>query len=113
MFNCLLLSFIKPDLSLQGLSDCTMRNELPLPVRCDNTVEVQKLTPYFKLCCQDTMSCALCLGIDIEVNIHPENVQDELQSGQDEEDCNEETRIPNGTIQCLMTPYRSLLWNLS
>lgn len=89
-----------------------MRNELFLPVRDDNAVDVQKLTPYFKLCCQDTAPCALCLGIDIEVNIHLEKeVQDEHHSGQDEEDYNEETRIPKGIIQCLMKPYRLLLWN--
>lgn len=89
-----------------------MRNELPLSVREDNAVEVRKLTPYFKLCCQDTTQCALCLGIDTEVNIDLEkDVQDELHSGQDEEDYNEETRIPKGIIQCSMKPYRSFLWN--
>lgn len=86
-----------------------MSNGQSLSTRDDNTVDVQNLTAYFKLCCQDTASCALCLGIDTEVNIHLEkDLQDEHYSGQDEEDYNEETRIPKGIIQCLIKPYRSL-----
>ncbi|XP_068568193.1 interleukin-17 receptor C [Cebidichthys violaceus] len=85
---------------LQGLSDCTIKDEMPLIVPEDNGVGVQNLTPRFKLCCRDGALCALCLVIDAEVNFEPDNdMEEEGPSGRDEEDYSEETvRTPKASV---------------
>lgn len=84
----------------EGLSDCRMRDVsclLPPPSQDEDTLQVQNLTVYFKLCCENTALCTLCMGIDIEVNINLEkDTLDEDHSGQQEEDYNEEARTPKG-----------------
>lgn len=54
-----------------------------------DAVDVQNLTPYFKLCCKDRALCTLCMVLDIEVDIDLDK---------DLEDYSEETRNPKGTI---------------
>ncbi|XP_040015416.1 uncharacterized protein il17rc isoform X3 [Xiphias gladius] len=77
----------------QGLSECTMKNEILL-VKND-AVDVQNLTAYFKLCSKSKESCTLCLMIDVELHIHPDfDMEDEGHSGLDEEGDNEEMRNP-------------------
>ncbi|XP_041638874.1 interleukin-17 receptor C isoform X2 [Cheilinus undulatus] len=65
----------------QGLSNCTMEEETFLTVEENNSVDIQNLTPYFKLCCKEAASCSLCLMIDTEINIHVEVMEDEGHSG--------------------------------
>ncbi|XP_067443362.1 interleukin-17 receptor C [Thunnus thynnus] len=70
----------------QGLSECTMKDEVLMPDP-DDAVDVQNLMPKFKLCCEDTAACTLCLVIDAELYIRPYNdTGSEDQSGNDEED---------------------------
>ncbi|KAK9528982.1 hypothetical protein VZT92_013105 [Zoarces viviparus] len=86
---------------LQGLlSDCTIKDEMPLTIPEDNGVGVQNLTPRFKLCCRDGGLCALCLVIDAEINSNPDNdMEDEGPSGHDEGDYSEETvRKPKASV---------------
>ncbi|TNN84305.1 Interleukin-17 receptor C [Liparis tanakae] len=86
--------------SIQVLSDCTIKDEMPLIVAENNGVGVHNLTPYFKLCCRDGALCALCLVIDTEINFNPENdMEDEGPSGNDEEDYSEESvRNPKASV---------------
>lgn len=92
-----------PFLSFKGLSDCRMRDVsclLPPPSQDEDTLHVQNLTVYFKLCCENTAPCTLCMGIDIEVNINLEkDTLDEDHSGQQEEDYNEEASTPKGITE--------------
>uniref|UniRef100_A0A3B5B7H4 Uncharacterized LOC103359679 n=1 Tax=Stegastes partitus TaxID=144197 RepID=A0A3B5B7H4_9TELE len=75
----------------QGLSDCTVRDEMFL-MAAENTVHVQTLKPYFKLCCKNRKTCTLCLEIDAELSIQPDKgSEDEGSSESDEEDYREET----------------------
>lgn len=82
----------------QGLSDCTMKDEMPLTLPENDAVDVQNLTAYFKLCCKDTAPCTLCLVIDTEFPIDDEDVEDEGHSGLDEEDYREEMRNPKASL---------------
>ncbi|KAI4827403.1 hypothetical protein KUCAC02_030799 [Chaenocephalus aceratus] len=76
----------------KGLSNCTMKDEMPFNVPEENAVVVQNLTAYFKLCCRDRAPCVLCLIIETEINSHPGEAQeDEGHSGNGEEDDEEET----------------------
>ena len=96
--------------SFQGLSDCTMMDEMPLTVADDDAVDVRKMTPHFKLCCKDRAPCTLCLVIDTEINIHTDtHVADEGPSGVDEEDYSGETRNPKGMNYMQPTDYSLLL----
>ncbi|XP_070815888.1 interleukin-17 receptor C [Chaetodon trifascialis] len=82
----------------QGLSDCTMKDEMPLNV-AENDVDVKNLTPYFKLCCEDRAPCTLCLVIDTELSIYADkDVEDEGHSGLDEEDYREDMRNPKASV---------------
>ncbi|XP_054472692.1 interleukin-17 receptor C [Anoplopoma fimbria] len=86
---------------LQGLSNCTIQNEMPLIVAENNNgVSVQNLTPHFKLCCKDGALCALCLEIDTEIHFSPDkDMEDEGHSGHDEEDYSDETvRNPKASV---------------
>lgn len=69
-----------------------------LVVEDNNAVYVQNLTPSIELCCRDSALCTLCLVIDIEINIHQDEViEDEGHSGYEEEDYSRETeRNSNG-----------------
>ena len=52
-----------------------------------DAVDVQNLRPKFKLCCKELAECTLCLVIDTELYIHPDNkIESEDHSGNDEED---------------------------
>lgn len=90
-------------MSFKGLSDCGMTDVsclVPPPWPEEDTLHVQNLTVYFKLCCESTAPCTLCMGIDIEVNINLEkDTLDEDHSGQPEEDYNEEARTPKGITE--------------
>ncbi|XP_068451068.1 uncharacterized protein il17rc [Clinocottus analis] len=85
---------------LQGISDCTIKDEMSLIVAENNGVGVQNLTPYAKLCCSDGALCALCLVIDTQINFNPDkDTEDEGHSGNDEEDYSEETvRNPKASV---------------
>ncbi|XP_008283374.1 uncharacterized protein il17rc [Stegastes partitus] len=81
----------------QGLSDCTVRDEMFL-MAAENTVHVQTLKPYFKLCCKNRKTCTLCLEIDAELSIQPDKgSEDEGSSESDEEDYREETGSPKAS----------------
>ncbi|XP_070704578.1 uncharacterized protein il17rc [Pempheris klunzingeri] len=83
----------------QGLSNCNMKDEMPLTEAENKAVDVQNLTPYFKLCCKDGVACALYLVIDTEVIIHlDKDMEDKDHSGLDEEDYIEETRNPKVSV---------------
>lgn len=73
---------------------------MPFNGAMNNAVDVQNLTPYFKLCCSDR-ACSLCVVIDTEINIHPDkDMEDEGHSGHYEEDYPKEMKSnPNG-INC-------------
>ncbi|XP_027135564.1 uncharacterized protein il17rc [Larimichthys crocea] len=74
----------------QGLSDCTMKDEVPLVFGGNDAVEIRNLTPSFKMCCEDTAPCVLCLVIDTKISFHPDkDMEDEDHSGHDEEDYSE------------------------
>ncbi|XP_042349936.1 interleukin-17 receptor C [Plectropomus leopardus] len=97
---------------LQGLSDCTMKDAIPLIVAGNSAVDIQNLTPYFKLCCRDQAPCVLCLVIEAEINIIlDKDMEDEGHSGHDEEDYTKEMeRNPKasvtvcyGAISCMPT----------
>lgn len=77
-----------------------MKNEMAFNVADNDAVDVQNLTPYFKLCCKDRAPCILCMVIDIEITIQinlDKDMEEEGLSGQDVEDHTEETRNPQGT----------------
>lgn len=68
----------------KGLSDCTIKNLL---YQANGTVDVQKIQPGFKLCCEDKPACTLCLVIEIELHIPLDrNLEVEDHSGGDEDD---------------------------
>lgn len=102
-------------LSFKGLSDCSLSDGFalgPLRLTDDDTAHVQNLTAYFKLCCEDRVLCALCVGIDIEVIIHLEkDSQDEDHSGQHQEDDDEGASSRKGIMQRWMKFSKSLLRN--
>ncbi|XP_071349107.1 uncharacterized protein il17rc [Trachinotus anak] len=89
----------------QGFSECTMRDEIPFLLEND-AVDVQNLTAYFKLCSKSSESCTLCLVIDTELHIHPDNdMENEDHSGLDEEDDSEVMRKPKASVTvCYKTP---------
>uniref|UniRef100_A0A3Q3FVH2 Interleukin-17 receptor C-like n=1 Tax=Labrus bergylta TaxID=56723 RepID=A0A3Q3FVH2_9LABR len=91
----------------QGLSNCTMKDEMPLSMKENTSVNVQNLTPYFKLCCKDGSSCWLCLVIDMEINTHAEkDMEDKGHSGRDEEDYNEELSNSKASVSvCFNTAH--------
>ncbi|XP_060898867.1 interleukin-17 receptor C isoform X2 [Labrus mixtus] len=91
----------------QGLSNCTMKDEIPLFKEENTSVNVQNLTPYFKLCCKDGASCWLCLVIDMEINTHTEkDMEDEGHSGRDEEEYNEELSNSKASVSvCFKTAH--------
>lgn len=67
----------------KGLSDCTMENIL---FQANSTVDVQKIEPGFKLCCEDKPACTLCLVIEVELlNPLDKNLEVEDHSGGDED----------------------------
>ncbi|XP_017290980.1 interleukin-17 receptor C [Kryptolebias marmoratus] len=78
----------------QGLSDCTIKNVL---FQANSTVDIQKLQPDFKLCCEKETLCTLCLDIEMELYIPlDKDLEDEDQSGGDEDDketMNEKTSV--------------------
>nr|XP_033483130.1 interleukin-17 receptor C isoform X1 [Epinephelus lanceolatus]XP_033483131.1 interleukin-17 receptor C isoform X1 [Epinephelus lanceolatus] len=94
----------------QGLSDCTMKDELPLIVTESNAVDVRNLTPSFKLCCKDTAPCTLCLVIDAEITINPDkDMEEEGHSGHDEEDYSEEMeRNPKASVTVCYSAVSSM-----
>ncbi|XP_053293718.1 interleukin-17 receptor C [Pleuronectes platessa] len=82
----------------QGLSDCTMKDEIILLAENDG-VDVQNLTANFNLCSDTKETCALCLVIDTEFHIHlDKNMEDEGPSGNNEEDDSEEARKPKASL---------------
>ncbi|XP_056249743.1 interleukin-17 receptor C [Seriola aureovittata] len=89
----------------QGLSECTMKDEIPFLLEND-AVDVLNLTAYFKLCSKSSESCTLCLVIDMELHIHPDNdTEDEDHSGLDGEDYSEVMRDPKASVTvCYNTP---------
>ncbi|XP_062271375.1 interleukin-17 receptor C [Scomber scombrus] len=71
---------------IQALSECTLWDGALMPDP-DDAVDVQNLRPKFKLCCKELAECTLCLVIDAELYIHPDNkTESEDHSGNDEED---------------------------
>uniref|UniRef100_A0A3P8QJ82 SEFIR domain-containing protein n=1 Tax=Astatotilapia calliptera TaxID=8154 RepID=A0A3P8QJ82_ASTCA len=82
----------------QGLSKCKMKDEMPVnPSK--NTVDVQTLKPDFKLCCTNKTACALCLVIDIEFNIDPdEDTEDQGSSGSEMEEYREDKITSQGSL---------------
>ncbi|KAM9361283.1 uncharacterized protein il17rc [Symphorus nematophorus] len=89
----------------QGLSDCTMTDEMPLTVAGDDAVRVKNMMPYFNLCCKDREPCTLCLVIDTEIKILSYTDVENEGSGLDEEDYSEETRSPKASVTvCYNTP---------
>ncbi|XP_034389790.1 uncharacterized protein il17rc [Cyclopterus lumpus] len=90
---------------LQVISNCTIKDEMPLIVAENNGLDVRNLTPYFELCCRDGALCALCLVIDTEINFNPEtDMEDEGHSGNDEEDYSEESvRNPKASVTLCYT----------
>lgn len=79
----------------QGLLDCTIKDEVPLAEAENNSLDVQNLTAYFKLCCKDSRPCTLCLVTDILPDI---DMEDEGHSGLDEEDSSAETINPKASV---------------
>ncbi|XP_029989318.1 inter-alpha-trypsin inhibitor heavy chain H3-like isoform X2 [Sphaeramia orbicularis] len=68
----------------QGLSDCTLKNEMFLLITENDVVDIVNLVPKVKLCCKDR-SCILCLAIDIGVDIHPDkDVESRSALGEDD-----------------------------
>lgn len=92
--------------SFQGLLDCTIKDEVPLAEAENNSLDVQNLTAYFKLCCKDSRPCTLCLVTDILPDI---DMEDEGHSGLDEEDSSAETINPKGINKGCMQPTVMLL----
>lgn len=88
--------FLQFFFSLKGLSKCKMKDEMPVnPSK--NTVDVQTLKPDFKLCCTNKTACALCLVIDIEFNIDPdEDTEDQGSSGSEMEEYREDKITSQG-----------------
>ncbi|CAJ1050717.1 interleukin-17 receptor C [Xyrichtys novacula] len=83
----------------QGLSNCTIEDELPLALTANDLVDIQNLTSYFKLCCEDRGPCGLCLVIETEVIINEDqDTEDVGHSGFDEEDFREETRNHKASV---------------
>uniref|UniRef100_A0A3Q4M5E7 SEFIR domain-containing protein n=1 Tax=Neolamprologus brichardi TaxID=32507 RepID=A0A3Q4M5E7_NEOBR len=110
-FWCILLSLHMPVHGLEifehdshkvicskGLSKCKMKDEMPVnPSK--NTVDVQTLKPDFKLCCTNKTACALCLVIDIEFNIDPdEDTEDQGSSGSEMEEYREDKITSQGSL---------------
>ncbi|KAM7006445.1 interleukin-17 receptor C-like [Tautogolabrus adspersus] len=91
----------------QGLSNCTMKDEMSLSMEENTSVNVQNLTPNFKLCCKDGASCWLCLVINMEINIRAEkDMEDEGHSGRDEEEYNEEMSNSKASVSvCFNTAH--------
>ncbi|XP_026163924.1 interleukin-17 receptor C [Mastacembelus armatus] len=70
----------------QGLSDCIMKDVMPLPAEEVDAVDVHNLTPHIKLCCNNSALCTLCLVIDTEICVNPDkDMEDEYHSGFNEE----------------------------
>ncbi|XP_056885948.1 uncharacterized protein LOC130524143 isoform X1 [Takifugu flavidus] len=63
----------------QGLSDCTMKDEMSLSLANSETVDVVNVTPHFKLCCKDRAPCTLCMAIDLEMKINQETSKEQLE----------------------------------
>lgn len=73
-----------------------MRDKTSFPAPKDGTVDVQKLTPHFKLCCKHEVLCTLCLVIDTELYVHLDKDMEDEGSGPDEEDYRHKTRKTKG-----------------
>lgn len=73
-----------------------MKDQMSFAVRDDDAVDVQKLTPHFKLCCKDKAVCTLCLVIDAELHVRLDKEEEDDGSGPDEEDHRDEMRITRG-----------------
>lgn len=77
-----------------------MNTGMAFNVADNDAVDVQNLTPYFKLCCKDRAPCTLCMVIDIEITMQinlGKDMEEEGLSGQDVEDYSEQTKNPQGT----------------
>ncbi|KAF7660772.1 hypothetical protein LDENG_00276020 [Lucifuga dentata] len=76
----------------QGLSECTMKDELLLTAAKNDDLDVRELSAKAALCCSRA-ACSLCLLIDAELYIHPNaEMENEGYSGFEEEDDSEESR---------------------
>lgn len=72
---------------------------MPLVFGGNDAVEIRNLTPSFKMCCEDTAPCVLCLVIDTKISFHPDkDMEDEDHSGHDEEDYSESKGINSSSI---------------
>ncbi|XP_067341676.1 uncharacterized protein [Channa argus] len=69
----------------QGLSLLTVI-DVSFPIPENEAVEVQKLTPYFRLCCKHKAACTLCLVVDAELYVHMDKDMEGEGSGPDEDD---------------------------
>uniref|UniRef100_A0A3Q0SK83 SEFIR domain-containing protein n=1 Tax=Amphilophus citrinellus TaxID=61819 RepID=A0A3Q0SK83_AMPCI len=81
----------------QGLYECTMEDENPLDPQ--NSVEVQTLKPDFKLCCKNKTACTLCLVIDMEFYIDPDE-EAQGSSGSQEEYSEEKVNLKGSLTVC-------------
>ncbi|XP_030585379.1 uncharacterized protein il17rc isoform X2 [Archocentrus centrarchus] len=81
----------------QGLYECTMEDENPLDPQ--NSVEVQTLKPDFKLCCKNKTACTLCLVIDMEFYIDPDE-EAQGSSGSQEEYSEEQVNLKGSLTVC-------------
>lgn len=61
-----------------------MKDSMPLAFQEDAAVDVKSLMPRFVLCCKDKVPCTLCLVIDTELSIHPdEDMEEDFRSEHD------------------------------
>ncbi|XP_029005799.1 interleukin-17 receptor C isoform X2 [Betta splendens] len=54
----------------EGLSDCVLKDAMPLGEDVESAVYIKHLTPSVKLCCNDSVAlCTLCLVVDTRVSV--------------------------------------------
>ncbi|XP_061544279.1 interleukin-17 receptor C isoform X1 [Phycodurus eques] len=77
----------------QGLSECTVADEMPLGISESDGADVQMVTAKVEVCCENNAPCTLCLLVDAELSIHVGEDVDKSRSGHDTENDREGATI--------------------
>ncbi|XP_034022378.1 interleukin-17 receptor C [Thalassophryne amazonica] len=93
VFGLKMIGYNRQVICSQGLSDCTMKDEMPLNVPLDNVMHVRNLMAQAALCCKGRGPCALCLLVDIRLSTDMDN---KGSTGHDDEDYSEDN--PKGAV---------------
>ncbi|XP_061788307.2 uncharacterized protein il17rc isoform X1 [Nerophis lumbriciformis] len=67
----------------QGLSQCSVMNEMPLNIPQSDAVDVKKLTAKVELRCGDNAACTICLLIDTQLYVQVEEDMDQHRHNQE------------------------------